>query len=74
MSVSCVGYPFTTAHVVRPEYVFLQISEVVGNVGAGVVVVGAGVVVVVVVVRGRMPFTPYRPKHSVPLGALTPKQ
>jgi len=48
VSASRVGYPFKTAHVVRPAYVLLHISEVVGKDGSGVVVVGAGVVVVVV--------------------------
>lgn len=50
-SVSRVRAPFSTAHVVRPEYA----ENVIGGGGAGVVVVcvrvvvGVGVVVVVVV-------------------------
>jgi len=52
----------------------LQIAEVVGKDGSGVVVVGAGVVVVVVgagvVGGGFIPNTPYVPKHCSPGGAL----
>jgi hypothetical protein len=75
MSESLVGYAFSTAHVVRPVYWLLQIAEVVGKDGSGVVVVGASVVVGAGVVGGgSIPNMPYEPKHCAPGGGLAAAQ